>query len=219
MLYHADVKLLEQESRMKTLKPGEIAAYCDVHHRTVSRWIANGQLKGHKLPGRGNYRVLLDDFIRFLQQQQMPMPQDLLDAGQPLQSAVHHAALSARILVIDDEPAYRNAIRRVLFGAGYQLDFAADGFQAGVKISTGKPDLITLDLSMPGLDGFEVLSFIRQQPELSAVRILVISGLGADALAQAQALGADATLPKPFDNDQLLLQVQQLLQSGADNAE
>ncbi len=219
MLYHAEVKLLEQESRMKTLKPGEIAAYCDVHHRTVSRWIANGQLKGHKLPGRGNYRVLLDDFIRFLQQQQMPMPQDLLDAGQPLQSAVPHAALSARILVIDDEPAYRNAIRRVLFGAGYQLDFAADGFQAGVKISTGKPDLITLDLSMPGLDGFEVLSFIRQQPELSAVSILVISGLGADALAQAQALGADATLPKPFDNDQLLLQVQQLLQSGADNAE
>ncbi len=219
MLYHPEVKLLEQESRMKTLKPGEIAAYCDVHHRTVSRWIANGQLKGHKLPGRGNYRVLLDDFIRFLQQQQMPMPQDLLDAGQPLQSAVPHAALSARILVIDDEPAYRNAIRRVLFGAGYQLDFAADGFQAGVKISTGKPDLITLDLSMPGLDGFEVLSFIRQQPELSAVRILVISGLGADALAQAQALGADATLPKPFDNDQLLLQVQQLLQSGADNAE
>lgn len=219
MLYHAEVKLLEQESRMKTLKPGEIAAYCDVHHRTVSRWIANGQLKGHKLPGRGNYRVLLEDFIRFLQEQQMPMPQDLLDAGQPLQSAVPHAALSARILVIDDEPAYRNAIRRVLFGAGYQLDFAADGFQAGVKISTGKPDLITLDLSMPGLDGFEVLSFIRQQPELSAVRILVISGLGADALAQAQALGADATLPKPFDNDQLLLQVQQLLQSGAENAE
>ncbi|WP_031565070.1 response regulator [Rheinheimera texasensis] len=204
---------------MKTLKPGEIAAYCDVHHRTVSRWIANGQLKGHKLPGRGNYRVLLDDFIRFLQQQQMPMPQDLIDTSQSVQTPVPHAMLSARILVIDDEMAYRNAIRRVLFGAGYQLDFAADGFQAGVKISTGKPDLVTLDLSMPGLDGFEVLSFIRQQPELAAVRILVISGLGPDELAKARALGADATLPKPFDNEQLLQLVQQLLRTGADNAE
>lgn len=219
MLYHAEVKLSEQESRMKTLKPGEIAAYCDVHHRTVSRWIANGQLKGHKLPGRGNYRVLLEDFIRFLQEQQMPMPLDLIDSGQQMQVQPLHAALSARVLVIDDEMAYRNAIRRVLFGAGYQLDFAADGFQAGVKISTGKPDLVTLDLSMPGLDGFEVLNFIRQQPELSAVRILVISGLGPEELAKARALGADATLAKPFDNEQLLELVQTLLHRGADDAE
>ena len=204
---------------MKTLKPGEIAAYCDVHHRTVSRWIANGQLKGHKLPGRGNYRVLLDDFIRFLQQQNMPMPPDLIEPGPAIESPEPEAALAERVLVIDDEPAYRNAIRRVLFGAGYQLEFAADGFQAGVKISNWKPDVITLDLSMPGLDGFEVLSFIRQQPELAAVRILVISGLGAEELARARALGADATLAKPFDNDELLRQVQQLLHQGAENAE
>lgn len=60
---------------MKTLKPSDIAQYCDVHQRTVSRWIAKGQLKGHKLPGRGNYRVLVDDFISFLHQQNMPMPE------------------------------------------------------------------------------------------------------------------------------------------------
>lgn len=213
---------------MKTLKPGEIAAYCDVHNRTVSRWIANGQLKGHKLPGRGNYRVLLDDFIQFLQQQQMPLPQDLLDtsvdssstdssnAGQQQPAAT---AQLAKILVIDDELAYRNAIRRVLFPVGYQLDFAADGFQAGVKISIGNPDLITLDLSMPGLDGFEVLSFIRQQPALAAVKILVISGLGPAELTRARALGADATLAKPFDNEQLLQQVQHLLRAGVDDAQ
>lgn len=202
---------------MKTLKPGEIAAYCDVHHRTVSRWIANGQLKGHKLPGRGNYRVVLDDFVRFLQQQQMPMPLEL----QLHQAGVAEAeviapeqALTERVLVIDDELSYRNAIRRVLFGAGYQLDFAADGFQAGVKIFSSKPDLITLDLSMPGLDGFEVLKFIREQPELSAVRILVISGLEQAELEKARQLGADAVLAKPFENEQLLQQVQQLLRTG-----
>jgi excisionase family DNA binding protein len=211
MLYHAEVKLVLQESPMKTLKPGEIAAYCDVHHRTVSRWIANGQLKGHKLPGRGNYRVLLDDFLKFLQQQQMPMPPELIDKETPVDSVPPVAPLSERVLVIDDEPAYRQAIRRVLFGAGYQIDLAADGFQAGVKLINWKPDVITLDLSMPGLDGFEVLSFIRQQPELAAVRILVISGLDAAELAKARAMGADATLAKPFDNNELLQQVQRLL--------
>jgi len=203
---------------MKTLKPGEIAAYCDVHHRTVSRWIANGQLKGHKLPGRGNYRVLLDDFMRFLQQQQMPMPLELQQHqadSATTEEAAPAESLADRVLVIDDELAYRNAIRRVLFGAGYQLDFAADGFQAGVKIFSAKPDLITLDLSMPGLDGYEVLKFIREQPELAAVRILVISGLGEAELQQAKLLGADAVLAKPFENQQLLQLVQQLLRSGA----
>lgn len=203
---------------MKTLKPGEIAAYCDVHQRTVSRWIANGQLKGHKLPGRGNYRVLLDDFVRFLKQQQMPMPTELqqhqtdatsVDEQSPDQS------LSDRVLVIDDELSYRNAIRRVLFSAGYQLDFAADGFQAGVKIMSAKPDLITLDLSMPGLDGFEVLKFIREQPELAAVQILVISGLEQTELEKAKQLGANAVLAKPFENEKLLQLVQQLLRTGA----
>ncbi len=210
---------------MKTLKPGEIAAYCDVHHRTVSRWIANGQLKGHKLPGRGNYRVLLADFLSFLQQQKMPLPPALADVAATPDAATPDAgeapppASGARILVIDDEPSYRQAIRRVLMGTGCQLDFAADGFQAGMKLSSGKPDLITLDLSMPGLDGFDVIQFIRQQPELADLRILVISGLAAEALAQARALGADATLSKPFENSQLLELVQQLLPSGAAHAE
>lgn len=204
---------------MKTLRPGEIAAYCDVHHRTVSRWIASGQLKGHKLPGRGNYRVLLDDFVHFLRQQQMPMPQELiLSLPTPVVEAPA-ITLAERVLVIDDEQSYRNAIRRVLFAAGYQLDFAADGFQAGVKISSLKPDLITLDLSMPGLDGFEVIRFIREQPELAATRILVISGLAQQELDKALTLGADAVLAKPFENDQLLLQVQLLLQQGLNHAE
>ena len=71
---------------------------------------------------------------------------------------------------------------------------------------------------MPGLDGFDVIRYIRQQPELESVRILVISGLGSQELAQAKALGADATLSKPFENNQLIELVQQLLQ-GAPNAE
>ena len=202
---------------MKTLKPGEIAAYCDVHHRTVSRWISQGQLKGHKLPGRGNYRVLLGDFISFLQQQKMPMPPELADSLRDAEPATEPAVVqNSRILVIDDEASYRQAIKRVLFSSGYQLDFAADGFQAGVKISGGQPDLITLDLSMPGLDGFDVIRYIRQQPALASVRILVISGLGSEELAQAKALGADATLSKPFENSQLADLVQQLLQGVPD---
>lgn len=179
---------------MKTLKPGEIAEYCDVHHRTVSRWIANGQLKGHKLPGRGNYRVQLEDFLSFLQKQKMPTPTELL---------VDTQQTAKKIMIIDDEPSFRTAIKRALYGKDYEITLAEDGFQAGVKLMQQKPDLITLDLDMPGLNGFEVLTFIRQMPELALLKVIVISGLAEDELAKAKANGADAVLSKPFENSTL----------------
>lgn len=182
---------------MKTLRPSEIAVYCDVHQRTVSRWIASGQLKGFKLPGRGNYRVLLTDFLQFLQLQQMPMPAALLQADPA-------AVPAGRVLVIDDEPLYRNAIRRLLQSRGYLVAEAGDGFQAGVQLGLFQPAVVTLDLKMPGLDGFEVLRYIRQQSAFAHVHVIVISGLEPSALQEARALGAAATLQKPFDNQQLL---------------
>ncbi|MBY0416502.1 MAG: response regulator, partial [Pararheinheimera sp.] len=66
------------------------------------------------------------------------------------------------------------------------------------------PAVMTLDLQMPGLDGFEVLKYIGQHPELSQTKILVISGLGQTELDRAKAAGADATLSKPFDNANLI---------------
>lgn len=193
---------------MKTLKPSEIAQYCDVHQRTVSRWIANGQLKGHKLPGRGNYRVLVEDFISFLHRQSMPMPEQLL-----LEDAKLHddATEKKRILIIDDEAAMRNAVRRALRSTAHDIISAQDGFQAGVKIIAEQPDLIILDLSMPGLDGFDVIQFIRQRPELASLKILVLSGLAPADLAEAVRLGANDAIAKPFDNADLLGRVTHLL--------
>lgn len=191
---------------MKTLKPSEIAQYCDVHQRTVSRWIANGQLKGHKLPGRGNYRVLVDDFISFLHRQHMPMPDILLQerAGQA-------AVEKKRVLIIDDEVAMRNAVRRVLQSTPHDIISAQDGFQAGVKIIAEKPDLVILDLSMPGLDGFDVIQFIRQRPDLATLKILVLSGLAPADLAESVRIGANDAIAKPFDNADLLSRVNNLL--------
>lgn len=202
------IKLYGGIQFMRTLRPGEIAQYCDVHQRTVSRWIAQGRLKGYKLPGRGNYRVLLNDFILFLQQQNMPIPNDFV-SGEGV--ATNTVANAKRILIIDDESEIRNAIRRVLRPGGFDIIAAADGFQAGVKILSAKPDLVTLDLSMPGLDGYEVLQFIRQQPEMAHIKIVVISGLSQFDLNMALDLGADVALSKPFDNEQLRNVVNKLL--------
>lgn len=74
-----------------------------------------------------------------------------------------------------------------------------------------KPDLITLDLDMPGLNGYEVLSFIRATPELAKLKVVVISGLAEEALAKAKAHGADAVLAKPFENTTLSNVIAELL--------
>lgn len=184
---------------MKTLKPSEIAAYCDVHHRTVSRWIANGDLKGHKLPGRGNYRVLLDDFLLFLQKFQIPQPKDLQNLTQ------------TSVLVIDDELGYLNSLKRLFVTQGFKVTTAKDGFAAGVHLLAEKPHLVTLDLQMPGLDGFEVLRYIRQSSDLRDIKVVVISGLAQHELELAKAAGADAALAKPFENLTLINIVKQLL--------
>ena len=190
----------------RTLKTGEIAQYCDVHQRTVSRWIANGQLKGHKLPGGGKYRVFFADFIEFLHLQQIPLPDALQSFGNGTLSPA-----KKRILIIDDDVAMRNAVRRVLLPMQHDIISAQDGFQAGVKIVAEKPDLVILDLSMSGVDGFDVIRFIRQRPDLAGLKILVLSGLAPAELAQSIGLGANDAMAKPFDNRELLTRVTILL--------
>ncbi|NRP16140.1 response regulator [Marinobacterium sp. xm-a-152] len=176
---------------MKTLSTGEIAKLCDVNLRTVIRWIERGALKGFKLPGRGNNRVRVEDFLAFLVEHEIPIPAELQED-------------SRKVLVVDDEPAIARALQRVLRKHGLVAEVAADGFQAGTKLMKDRPILVTLDLSMPGLSGYDVLSFVRETPEIASTKILVISALGSEALQKAIDLGADAILNKPFDNHELV---------------
>lgn len=184
---------------MKTLTTGEIASICDVNLRTVIRWIERGELKGFKLPGRGNNRVTQEDFVAFLKSHKMPVPAELLDDG-------HN-----HILIVDDELPFSKSIQRVLRGAGYETSIANDGFSAGSQLSALKPALMTLDLSMPGLDGFDVIRFVRHSAIISSTRILVVSALNEQELSKALECGADAYLQKPFANSELLASVEMLM--------
>lgn len=183
---------------MKSLTTGEIAKHCDVNLRTVIRWIDNGKLKGYKLPGRGNNRVRSEDFVSFLRQHQMPIPQEF-------QTQQH------KILIVDDELQVAKAIQRVVNRMGLTNQIATDGFQAGAMLGTFEPNLMTLDLSMPGLDGFEVLKFTRSKETFANTKIIVISALDQSKLDKALEFGADAALSKPFTNNDLRAKINELL--------
>ncbi|MEZ6042003.1 MAG: response regulator [Planctomycetaceae bacterium] len=184
--------------KKQVLTSGEVAKLCNVNFRTVLRWIERGELPAYKLPGRGDNRIRVDDFIEFASQHHMPVPAEF----QPMP---RHA------LVVDDEPHMARSIRRILTREGFDVKVAADGFRAGVYLGTYRPAIVTLDLQMPGLSGFDVLSFVRQMSGKEQVRILVVSGMDNASLDRAMTAGADAVLPKPFDNDQLIEKVRELL--------
>jgi two-component system, OmpR family, response regulator MprA len=115
-----------------------------------------------------------------------------------------------RILVADDDPAVRESLRRSLSFNGYEVTLASGGHEALTASSTAAPDLVLLDVNMPGIDGLEVCRQIRASG--SDVPVLILTArvevgdrvLGLDA-------GADDYLPKPFALEELLARIRALL--------
>jgi DNA-binding response OmpR family regulator len=108
-----------------------------------------------------------------------------------------------RILIVDDEPMVRETISRVLVEEGYTVDCAADGEMALARCRSHPPDVILLDLMMPGMNGRQFLSTLRGdlgRTEVPVVVMTAVHGLGQRALS----LGADDMVEKPFDVDELL---------------
>jgi two-component system response regulator MprA len=117
-----------------------------------------------------------------------------------------------RLLVADDDPDIVNFVRRGLIYEGYEVDTAADGLEALEKTSLNPPDLVILDVMMPGLDGMEVAKRLRQAGKIP-VLMLTARGTVADKVAGLDS-GADDYLVKPFDFDELLARIRALLRRG-----
>jgi excisionase family DNA binding protein len=181
----------------------EAGQRCGVSFRTVIRWIERGDLAAYRLPGRGDYRIALSDLRAFTLRHGLPEPVAPGEAATP----------SNRVLIVDDDASMARAIQRVLRPAGYETLIANDGFQAGSLLHSFAPALMTLDLQMPGLDGFGVLRFLRESTPRPHLRVLVVSGESEQRLREARDLGAHDTIAKPFDNERLLATVRGLLAS------
>jgi CheY-like chemotaxis protein len=110
-----------------------------------------------------------------------------------------------RVLVVDDNPAARNSLAMLLGAQGYAVDCAAGGREALERLRSGlKPGLILLDLSMPGMDGWEFLRQKGQSPEAADVPVVVLTGAGRSARPAVRSLGADDFLQKPVEAERLL---------------
>ncbi len=115
-----------------------------------------------------------------------------------------------RVLVVDDEPAVRESIGRSLRFEGYQVDLAGDGHAALDAVLTRRPDVVVLDVMMPGLDGLETCRRLRITGDRVPVLMLTARRNVGDRVAGLDA-GADDYLVKPFALEELLARVRALL--------
>lgn len=119
---------------------------------------------------------------------------------------------SPRILVADDEPALLRLLEFVLGRRGYVIQGVTNGNSAVEVLKTESPDLVILDVMMPGLDGYEVLTFIRQTPRLEGLPVVMLTARAQlDDIQRGLTLGADAYLAKPFDPEELFSVVESLI--------
>jgi len=105
-----------------------------------------------------------------------------------------------RLLVVDDDDGNRQLLQRMLERQGYEVVLAASGKECLEQLARNRFDLVLLDVVMPGLSGFEVLSRICESPDLRSVPVVVVSALGESSAAiRCLKMGAEDYLPKPFD--------------------
>jgi CheY-like chemotaxis protein len=125
---------------------------------------------------------------------------------------------AARVLIVEDHPTMREAMRLVLEGEGFAVSEASDGRSALAAVRGDPPDLVLLDLNMPGPGGADVLSEIKSDPANASVRVIVVTAAGEEGREDALSLGADGYFTKPFNPAALVKTVAGLLGVPPDNA-
>lgn len=122
----------------------------------------------------------------------------------------------ANVLVVDDEPNIVLSLEFLMEQAGFQVTTAEDGEQALESVKNAQPDLILLDISLPGISGFDVLEQLRGQPDTASLPIIMLTAHGREVEREkGMALGADDYITKPFSTQTLVEKVKALLNGAS----
>jgi DNA-binding response OmpR family regulator len=117
------------------------------------------------------------------------------------------------ILIVDDEPSIVVPVQFLMEQQGYRVIAAENGHDALDLIYKYKPDLVLLDIMLPGIDGYEVCEIVRLNPTYRNIKIIFLTAKGREVeIAKGLALGADAYVTKPFSNAELVAKVKAVLE-------
>jgi len=183
------------------LTTGDVARWCKIPYITALSWVKAGKIKSRRTPG-GHYRITRSDFVEFLEKYEFPIPDEL------------RGWRKKRVLIVDDEPAIVDMVENMLqMTEGiYETATASNGFDAALAVVEFEPDLVILDINMPGLNGIQVCKRIRTNPKTTHIKILGITATEQESIERLLNAGADDCLQKPLNMMELQGRVQTLLQ-------
>jgi CheY-like chemotaxis protein len=126
---------------------------------------------------------------------------------------------NGRILVVDDDDVIRQLITVNLELEGFDVVQAVDGLDALEKVKEANPQVVTLDVMMPRLDGWEAAARLRADPQTAHVKVILLSARAQEAdLQRGERIGVDAYLTKPFDPDELIETVRRLVAAAGEES-
>lgn len=164
-----------------------MANICGVVNQTAINWIRNGHLKAFTTPG-GQYRVYKEDLITFMKDRNMRFPEGF--------------STDLSILIVDDDKGLNTVLTKYIQKNYEKAEVfqAFDGFEAGIMITEHKPNLVFLDLNLPGVDGFSLCEKINTTESLGKPAVFVITSLQDEGIEErVKRLGAKEFFQKPID--------------------
>jgi CheY-like chemotaxis protein len=150
-----------------------------------------------------------EDYVPFAALEDFAASCHRLGAGEPM---------TVTVLIIDDEIHIRRLIAQMLELAGYRVLEAAGGSEALSLLEETRPDVITCDIFMPGMSGYEVLEALKAQPTTAEIPVIMLTALGQDKdTARAMELGAADYVTKPFGTTKLAETIRRQLEGGQES--
>ena len=167
----------------------EVANICGVVNQTAINWIRNGYLKAFTTPG-GQYRVYKEDLITFMNERDMKLPEGF------------SSDKKYSLLVVDDDKGLNNVLSKYIAKKFENVSVfqAFDGFEAGTSMAENKPNIVFLDLNLPGVDGFSLCEKINSSKAFGNPSVFIITALQEEGLEEnLKAIGAKEFFQKPID--------------------
>ncbi|QOL25601.1 response regulator [Thalassotalea sp. LPB0316] len=182
-------------SNQDILTPTEAAKLLMISPVTLRQWAQKNKIKSHTTLG-GHRRFFYADIVNFAKKENITLNQGNGDQ-----------ALSVKnILVVDDDKPFAQLFETVLksHNESWNVVVCHDGFEAGIKTQQLRPDIIFVDLMLPGILGDELCRNIKSNPELSSIRIIGMTGnMQTENINSFLKAGAEAVIGKPLDFEQL----------------
>lgn len=180
---------------MVYMTTSEASKICGVARTTITKWIDQGLLTAFVTPGK-HRKIRKEDLIDFMEKHGI--------------SPKKKERQKICILVVDDNPDDVRLLEAAFLPASdkYEVHSANGGFQAVYKIGELKPDIVILDLIMPGMDGFEVCERIKNDPEVKHIKVIAVTAYhDKEKKERAYKCGADAFFRKPLDLKRLVKKI------------